>query len=276
MDADSRISALRAESLSYQYGNLRVLTDINLDMARGEIVFLVGANGSGKSTLLRCLAGWTMPKSGVVLLQGKPLIGVDRSLRSRLFFVPDTPSFYDDLTAGEHVEFVLKANRKEECLDNARRLFDAFGLSKHLDQFPSSYSRGMRTKLAAVLALSLCPDVILLDEPFGFLDFRASEVLSAELKKAAENGSCVVLSCHQRIHGFNPSKVFYLHDERVDVGQADDLDRFFMQIPEALSSEPQALNLEARALSSESQALNSELQAQSLEAQALSRQSESP
>jgi len=232
-----QMSILKAENLSYQYGNLRVLTDINLDLASGEIVFLIGANGSGKSTLLRCLAGWTMPKSGAVLLQGKPLIGADRSLRSRLFFVPDTPSFYDDLTAGEHVEFVLKANRKEECFDDARRLIDAFGLSKHRDQFPSSYSRGMRTKLAIVLALSLRPDVILLDEPFGCLDFHTSEVLSAELKKAAENGSCVVMSCHQRIRGLNPSKVFYLHDERVAVRQADDLDRLFSQIPEALSSE---------------------------------------
>jgi len=231
---NSNSSIFTAEGLSYQYGSFLVFDDISFSVMPGEIVFLVGANGSGKSTLLRCLAGWTMPKTGVLKINGKPLASSDRSLRSKISFVPDMPPFYDDLTAGEHVDFVLKANRKECHASNARQLFADFGLLKHIDQYPSSYSRGMRTKLAIILALVLLPDVLLLDEPFGCLDSQATAVLNAELQKITEGGACALISCHQRIVGLTPSKVFHLHDEKLDIEQATALDRLSLQNSEAL------------------------------------------
>ena len=209
-------SALSTDGLIYRYGSFTVWEDVCIKLQKEEIAFLLGVNGSGKSTLLRCLAGWTAPKSGTILLNGKPFSDTDRSQRAQVYFVPDTPAFYDDLTAEEHIGFVLQANRKEHLGDNAARLLADFGLERHKRQLPSSYSRGMREKLALVLALSLQPDVLLLDEPYGPLDQRASSVLSSELRAAATRGAAVIVSCHHPVFELSPHRVFHLHDGRLD------------------------------------------------------------
>ena len=221
MDTCGSGSVFAAKGLTYRYGAFCVWEDIGLDLREGEIAFLVGANGSGKSTLLRCLAGWTAPEAGTVMLCGKPFPGFDRSQRARVFFVPDMPTFYDDLTAEEHLEFVLKANRKEDAHEDALRLLADFGLTKkHRGQLPSSYSRGMQEKLALVLALALRPDILLLDEPYGPLDFDASATLSKELQAATGRGASAIISCHHPILGLRPHKVFRLHDEGLDTEEA--------------------------------------------------------
>ena len=78
-----------------------------------------------------------------------------------LAFVPDVPSFYDDLTAGEHIRFVRQANRMSADDDPSERLMALFGLDGHRDQLPSAYSRGMRQKLALVLAFARAPRLLL-------------------------------------------------------------------------------------------------------------------
>lgn len=95
---------LRAESLAYAYGKVEVWHDIDFALGKGEVAFLVGQNGSGKSTLLRCLAGLSKPRSGELFILGERFTGSSREQRSSLAFVSDAPSFYDDLTAEEHIQ----------------------------------------------------------------------------------------------------------------------------------------------------------------------------
>ncbi len=205
-------AALEVRNLCFGYGDVPVWEDVSFSLAPGQVAFLTGPNGAGKSTLFRCLAGWLEPDEGEVLLAGKPFTGRSRLVPGTLAFVPDVPSFYDDLTAAEHVELVLAANRAEAARPRAERLLERFGLTGHETLLPSAYSRGMREKLALALALMLRPRVLLLDEPHGPLDRDASLVLSEELAAVAGEGTAVLLSCHHDVPGLTPDVMFSLRD----------------------------------------------------------------
>ncbi|WP_419060688.1 ABC transporter ATP-binding protein [Enteroscipio rubneri] len=198
---------LTVEDLSYSYGSTNVFSGTSFEIFPGEIAFLVGENGSGKSTLLRCLAGWARPADGVVLLDGKSFDPSDRAMRGDVAFVPDTPVFYDDMTANEHLAFVRQANRAPREEDPSPRLMHILGLSAYGDRIPATYSRGMKLKLAVVLALASRPKVLLLDEPYGPLDPSARGVLSALLKEYLDGGMAAVVSCHHEVPGIDPDLI---------------------------------------------------------------------
>ena len=205
-------AALEVRNLCFGYGDVPVWEDVSFSLVPGQVAFLTGPNGAGKSTLFRCLAGWLEPDEGEVLLDGEPFTGRSRLVPGTLAFVPDVPSFYDDLTAAEHIELVLAANRAEMARPRAERLLERFGLTGHETLLPSAYSRGMREKLALVLALMLRPRVLLLDEPHGPLDRDASLVLSEELAAVAGEGTAVLLSCHHDVPGLTPDVMLSLRD----------------------------------------------------------------
>ena len=218
----SEADVLYVEDLAYRYGKTEVFAGASLSLRAGEVAFLTGPNGAGKSTLLRCLAGWDAPAEWRVELCGRRFDGADRAQRSLLAFVPDVPSFYDDLTAGEHIRFVRQANRMSADDDPSERLMALFGLDGHRDQLPSAYSRGMRQKLALVLAFARAPRLLLLDEPYGPLDPDASGVLSGLIEEARSAGAAVLASCHHDVPNLRPDALLRLEDGRLAVLDARD------------------------------------------------------
>lgn len=206
------VASLEVRDLGFGYGEVRVWEGVSFSLEPGQVAFLVGPNGSGKSTLFRCLAGWLPPDEGEVVVCGEPFDGRARLEPGRLAFVPDVPVFYDDLTAAEHLEFVLAANRALDRRPRAEGLLERFGLVGRERLLPSSYSRGMREKLALVLALALSPRVLLLDEPHGPLDHDAALVLSEEVAMAAADGTAVLLSCHHDVPGLEADVLLELRD----------------------------------------------------------------
>lgn len=213
-------AALQVRDLAFGYGDVPVWEGVSFSLAPGEVAFLTGPNGAGKSTLFRCLAGWLAPHEGEIRLLGSPFTGRTRLEPGTLSFVPDVPTFYDDLTAVEHLELVLAANRADAARPRAEGLLERFGLTGRETLPPSSYSRGMREKLALVLALALRPRVLLLDEPHGPLDREASLVLSEELAAAAHEGTAVLLSCHHDVPGLVPDLSLELADGELGVAGA--------------------------------------------------------
>jgi len=201
MKKEERMSSttpvLEATDLSFSYGPSVVWRDVDVVLDPGEIAVLQGANGAGKSTLLHCLAGWCVPDTGSIRVCGTPVGGAARGIRREIALVTDTPPFFDDLTAVEHVRFVLRANRRGDRESEALELLTRFGLEDAGAAFPFSFSRGMRYKLALVMALALEPSLLLLDEPFGPLDTRSCDVLASELASASSRGAAVLLSGHQ-------------------------------------------------------------------------------
>ncbi len=213
---------LLVERLSFRYAALKVFDDAGFSLAAGEVAFLTGPNGAGKSTLLRCLAGWEPADEGSFAVCGKTFDGTDRALRALVAYVPDAPAFYDDLTADEHVRFVMRANRVPAGDGRAARLMESFGLADRGGLYPSSYSRGMRQKLALVLALAMRPRLLLLDEPYGPLDPVASAVLSRLVAAACAEGAAAVISCHHDVPELEPDLLLHLEDGRLSAVRAED------------------------------------------------------
>lgn len=213
------MSILEARDIAFGYGRANVWEHISLTLEPGEVVLLVGANGTGKSTLLRCLAGWEQVRSGDIAFEGVPLEKLKADARSRMAFVADVPAFYDDLTAYEHVELLGRANRWDDTRwDEADRLLERFGIAPYCDQYPQTFSRGMRQKLACSLALALKPTCLLLDEPTGPLDPASAAILEDEIARIARQGCAVLMSCHHELEAIEPTRVLELDDGALTVG----------------------------------------------------------
>lgn len=183
--------------VSYQYATQLALNDVSFQLHRGEIGALIGRNGAGKSTLLRCLGAWTRPTGGKIRLLGRELAENERWARGQLVLVPDTPSFYDDMTAWEHLQFIAQAHRVADWQREAERMLERFGLAGSRDAIPLNFSRGMRYKLALCMAMLPRPTLLLLDEPFGPLDPVSADELWDVLVDAANEQIGVLLSSHQ-------------------------------------------------------------------------------
>jgi NitT/TauT family transport system ATP-binding protein len=158
---------------------LPVLDDINLDVAEGEFVALLGRSGSGKSTLLRCIAGLMTPTEGEVQFRGKPLTGTNRETA----MVFQTFALMPWLTVQQNVELGLEARgvAPEQRTERALRAIDIVGLDGYESAFPKELSGGMRQRVGFARALVVEPAALLMDEPFSALDVLTSENLRGEL-----------------------------------------------------------------------------------------------
>lgn len=208
---------LDVRDIAFGYGRANIWEQVTFSLAAGDVALLVGPNGAGKSTLLRCLAGWERLREGTILLNGTALERARPTGRSRMAFVADVPAFYDDLTAYEHVELLGRANNwDDERWDEADRLLERFGIARFCDQYPQSFSRGMRGKLACTLALAVRPALLMLDEPTGPLDPTSARVLEEELARAAACGCAIIMSCHHALETLQPTCMLMLKGGRLE------------------------------------------------------------
>jgi ABC-2 type transport system ATP-binding protein len=209
------IALLSVEGVSYQYGSLRALNDVNFEVDAGVLVAFVGRNGAGKSTLLRCIAGWTRPTDGEVRIMGQSIKENERLIRRYVVLVPDTPPFYDELTAWEHLQFNAQAHRLDNWEERAEHLLDRYGLLSNRDAFPFTFSRGMRYKLALCMGLLIEPKILLLDEPLGPLDPVSADDLWDELNKHRDEGMTILLSSHQLPQEAHPDHYFIMENGEI-------------------------------------------------------------
>ena len=158
---------------------LPVLDDINLDVAEGEFVALLGRSGSGKSTLLRCIAGLMTPTQGEVRFRGQPLTGTNRETA----MVFQSFALMPWLTVQQNVELGLEARgvAPGQRTERALRAIDIVGLDGYESAFPKELSGGMRQRVGFARALVVEPAALLMDEPFSALDVLTSENLRGEL-----------------------------------------------------------------------------------------------
>lgn len=197
---------LAVDQVSYRYGSLFALSNVSFTADPGELIALVGRNGAGKSTLLRCIAGWTRATSGDVHILGKSVTRSERSIRQHVILVPDTPPFYDELTAWEHLQFCAQVNLLRDWEEMGEYLLDTYGLLPNRDAFPFTFSRGMRYKLALCIALLVSPELLLLDEPLGPLDPVSADELWQELNQHRSEGMTILLSSHQLPYEAHPDR----------------------------------------------------------------------
>ena len=199
---------LRARGLCQTYdlggSHLDVLRGVDLDVARGEVVFLRGPSGAGKSTLLYILAGLEHPRSGSVEFEGEQLFSIGSSrqaqLRNSLMgFVFQSYFLLPELTALENVLLPAmlggSANRGGE--EKARSLLDRVGLSGRLDHLPSQLSGGEQQRVAIARALVNDPGILFADEPTGNLDAATGAgIIDLLLGLARQDGRTFVAVTH--------------------------------------------------------------------------------
>jgi ABC-2 type transport system ATP-binding protein len=182
-----------------KFGGLTAVSDVSLNISRGEFFTLLGPNAAGKTTLMKLLTGLIKPTSGHARICGFDVQTQPLEARRRLAYVPDFPFLYDKLTAWEFFRFTgemfrLDAARIEQ---NARQLVERFHLGEFADRTLEGLSHGTRQRVAIVSALLHDPDVFVIDEPMVGLDPQHARVVKDVLKERALAGMTVLVSTHQ-------------------------------------------------------------------------------
>jgi ABC-2 type transport system ATP-binding protein len=189
---------ITVEGLTKIYGNRTALDHVSFEVPKGEIFGFVGPNGAGKTTTLRILAALLEPTAGRALVDGADVIEHPNLVHERLGYMPDFFGVYDQLTAGEYLDFYAacyrqpKARRKKIADD----LLELVGLTDRRDQAVDTLSRGLKQRLCLARALVHDPAVLLLDEPASGLDPRARVEMREILKELQTMGKTIIISSH--------------------------------------------------------------------------------
>jgi ABC-type multidrug transport system ATPase subunit len=189
--AEVMLSAARAAK---SYGDLVALTPVDIEIARGQLVALVGHNGSGKSTFLKLVAGTLELTGGTIEIAGAP-VG-SSSARAAVSFVPDDPVLYDDLSVREHLGYVAALHGVDAGADELDAIIDRFGLLARADDLPARFSRGLRQKTSLALGVVRPFELLLVDEPFVGLDAPGKAALLDLLAELHREGRTVVVATH--------------------------------------------------------------------------------
>lgn len=189
---------LEARGLVRRYGRVTVLAGLDLSVAAGECLLLLGTNGVGKSTLLRTLAGLARPERGTVHVAGTPV----REARHRIGYLAHDTMLYDDLTVEENLAFAARLQRGE-LADVVPAAIDAARLGDHRHRLVRHLSRGLAQRAALARTLLHTPPLLLLDEPYTGLDARSSADLDRFLVDYVAGGCAIILVGHRPDEGWD-------------------------------------------------------------------------
>ncbi|MGR3804743.1 amino acid ABC transporter ATP-binding protein [Marinibacterium profundimaris] len=195
---------LEINKLEKQFGDVRVLTSIDLNVEAGELVFVIGPSGSGKSTMLRCCNRLEEPTSGSILLDGEHVTAchgraLDR-MRLKIGMVFQGFHLYPHKSVLANVMLAqVKALKRDKAVAQARamEMLDTVGLAHKADAMPGELSGGQQQRVAIARALALDPKVMLFDEPTSALDPELVGSVLKVMKQLREQGMTMVVVSHE-------------------------------------------------------------------------------
>ncbi|MFH1489588.1 MAG: ATP-binding cassette domain-containing protein [Pseudomonadota bacterium] len=212
------------KNVSKRFGKQPVLTDINLEFYRGEIITIIGKSGGGKSVLLKHIIGLLDPDSGQILFEGKPLQRMTkkerRALKKRFSYMFQNTALFDSMTVFENIALPLRERTslsEEEIQRKVREKMAQLDIGETEDKFPSQLSGGMKKRVALARALVTDPEIILFDEPTTGLDpIRKNAVHSMISEYQKRFGFTGVVVSHEIPDIFYISqRVAMLHEGRI-------------------------------------------------------------
>lgn len=218
---------LSVSGLCKSFGPNTVLDNIDLSIARGDVVSLIGPSGAGKSTFLRCLNWLEAPEAGTITIDGASVNAAGkgpskadiRALRSKTAMVFQRYALFRNKTAIQNVTLALRHVQKmgaEEAHDRGMALLDRCGLAGEADRYPSQLSGGQEQRVGIARALAVNPSVLLFDEPTSALDPEwVSEVLSVMNDIAAEGITMLVVSHEMRFVRDAANRVLFLEGGKI-------------------------------------------------------------
>ena len=195
--------AIRVQGLFKQFGDLRVLRGIDLEVDEHEVICLIGASGSGKSTLLRCINLIEPIDAGTIVVHGQEITatGVDvNAIRRKIGIVFQAFNLFPNMTVMRNITLapikVLKLS-SQEADERARTLLDRLDLADKADEYPDRLSGGQQQRVAIGRALAMQPDIMLLDEVTSALDPElVAEVLDV-IRELAAGGMTMLIATHE-------------------------------------------------------------------------------
>lgn len=190
---------LKINHLTKHYkGSNKGVTDINLAIEPGDIYAFIGHNGAGKTTTLKCVVGIHGFEEGEILINGTSIKDNPMLCKQQFAYIPDNPDLYEYLTGIQYLNFIADIFEVPAEVRQSRieKYADAFEITGSLGDLISSYSHGMKQKLALISAMVHEPKLLILDEPFVGLDPKAAVILKDMMRELCENGGAIFFSTH--------------------------------------------------------------------------------
>ena len=182
---------------SYVKGK-KAVDNISFDVLDGEIFAFIGHNGAGKTTTIKSIVGILDFDCGNILINGKSIKDDAINAKKEIAYVPDNPDLYENMKAIEYINFICDMYEisKEERCKNIQKYSKMFEIDDKLDDEISSFSHGMKQKIALIAALSHNPSILIMDEPFVGLDPKAVFDMKEIMKKMCKEKKTIFFSTH--------------------------------------------------------------------------------
>lgn len=179
-------------------GDKPAVENVNIEVKEGDIFGFIGHNGAGKTTTIKAVVGILNFDCGEILIDGMSIKDKPIECKKLIAYIPDNPELYDSLTGIQYLNFYADIYKvpKEDREKLITLYGDKFEITKSLGDLISSYSHGMKQKLAIISALIHNPKLLILDEPFVGLDPKAAHTLKEIMKEICEGGGAIFFSTH--------------------------------------------------------------------------------
>ena len=189
---------LRIEHLTKKYGEKKAVDDLSLHIEKGEIYGFIGHNGAGKTTTIKSVVGILDFDEGEIFIDGKSVKKDSLECKRVIAYIPDNPDLYEFMTGLQYLNFIsdIFGVEEKERKERIEKYSTAFEIKEDLASPISSYSHGMKQKLAIISALVHDPKLIIMDEPFVGLDPIASHLLKDIMREKCNEGGAIFFSTH--------------------------------------------------------------------------------
>lgn len=213
---------LTVKNLVMKFSNHAVLKNINLDIEKGERVFIIGPSGCGKSTLLKCLNHLIKPTRGDIIFEGTDLSKHDTDInliRTKLGLVFQSFNLFPHLTVLENIILAptkLKLMTKQDATEKAKELLNSIGLLDKINFYPNELSGGQKQRVAIIRTLIMEPNLIMFDEPTSALDPKMTKEVTGLIQELAETGITMLIVSHEMEFVKNlATKVIFMQDGKI-------------------------------------------------------------
>ena len=186
---------IECKNVSKAFGEKVALDNVSVDIPKGQIFGLLGPNGAGKTTLIRIINRITIPNSGTVLFDGRPITQDDVE---KIGYLPEERGLYRKMKVGEQAMYFaqLKGMSYREAQDELKKWFIRFGIESWWNKKVEELSKGMAQKVQFITTVVHKPKLLILDAPFSGFDPVNAQVIREEILRLKEEGSTIILSTH--------------------------------------------------------------------------------
>lgn len=186
------------DHVSKRYGDKLAVSDLTLQLPRGDLFAFLGPNGAGKTTTIKMLTGLLRPTRGRVVVAGHDMATDSTEARRAIAYVPDQPHLYDKLSGRDFLRFTRDIHGLNAAAvhDWEAELIDLFEMGDYVDELSETYSHGMRQRLVFAAALLHHPQVLVVDEPMVGLDPKSVRIVKDLLRRVSREGTTVFMSTH--------------------------------------------------------------------------------